>query len=145
MRWTEPEHLRARRVRLDERQRAKAIVAYAEPNDYFPLAEILIRHTTAQMINVTHGDRLPMPQWCLVLLRERLLKAAAGPLPPDTQFGNCVVCAAAGDEHALADTGQLFACNVCLTPWHELCAQRWPYVGLREHDGAVVCPLCALP
>jgi len=141
VRWTEPENLRARRITLDRFDRIQTIVAYRVDNDYFDDAEIIIRDSGGIMIQTTAGGRSPMPVWCMRLMRAHRVQTFAGPFPPDSPYGTCIVCRVVAPHDCLKECGDLLVCCKCTHAWHMNCAKRAPFDGL--HIGRpMLCPVC---
>ena len=129
--WTRPELMKARRVSLDHKFRIKALVAFVVPEP---------RHWSCYVESKGAG-RADMPVWCLRLLRERQVQGFAGPMPEDSPYGPCIVCAALSTEPD-AGSGHLLVCGTCLAPWHVKCASRLPFDGM-EIAPPTVRPACA--
>ena len=140
--WTEPENRRARRVRIDQWGRMVSIVAFAVPNDYFRGADIIIQDTKVTLGRATRANRPTMPDWCLLLWRERLLQQFSGPMPADSRTWQCVVCKLLDDDDRLSDVGDLYGCSMCQTAWHTRCACRAPFGGMQRTQTPAVCPFC---
>ena len=134
VRWTEPEHRRARRITLTPQNKIVPIVAWRVANDFFPQAKLLIRDTGAIMYRVEKQLQPVMAEWCLLVQMQIQVHNFAGPTP-SVSAKCCIVCDIVGGTL----DGDVYVCYSCLNSWHPCCAALFGGVPAAT---PYVCPIC---
>jgi hypothetical protein len=149
---------KARRVRLDSRNRIIYNVPFAVPIEDFPISStrLIVKDLPVIMFRARSKGRDSMPQFALTLLAHLRARHFAGPLPfpmEGLREHLCVLCQAAqeaevanvpGPASGLDSCHDLFQCGMCSCIWHASCAAIMCAAdrGVCFEGMAFTCPIC---
>ena len=137
--WDNPDRQLGFTLSLDGRNRINWVIRQWIKPEAIAVHRVIINSVPAEMTKIK-ADRLPIPDWCVIQLRQLQAIRFPGPLSDSRDCILCIACM----QHSLSRPVKLheerYICSSCVSVWHLACAKS----AAREIDvdPEFMCPFC---